>query len=57
MTNKLNLRMRYNASGDLNTYAAEMSLTIKRDLKLELVKEEPGPLEVLKRRTAQINTY
>lgn len=39
MTNILNLRMRYNASQDLNTYAAEMPLIIKRDLKLELVKE------------------
>lgn len=38
MTNILNLRMRYNSSRDFKTYAAEMPMTIKRILKLELIK-------------------
>jgi hypothetical protein len=38
MTNILNLRMRYNSSQDLTTYAVEMPVTIKRILKLELIK-------------------
>ena len=38
MTNHLNLRMRYNASKDLKTYAIEMPITIKRTLQLELIK-------------------
>lgn len=39
MTNALNLRMRYNTSKDLKSYAVEMPITIKRDLKLELLDE------------------
>ncbi len=38
MTNLLNLRMRYNCSRDLKTYVVEMPMTIKRVVKLELVK-------------------
>jgi hypothetical protein len=38
MTNLLTLKMRYNASPDLKTYAIEMPMTIKRTLKLELLK-------------------
>lgn len=37
MVNTLNLRMRYNSSPDLKTYAVEMPVTIKRIVKLELV--------------------
>jgi hypothetical protein len=37
MINSLTLRMRYNSSRDLKTYAVEMPITIKRILKLELV--------------------
>jgi hypothetical protein len=37
MTNILNLRMRYNCSRDLKTYAVEMPIAIKRILKLELI--------------------
>ncbi|WP_205509592.1 hypothetical protein [Longitalea arenae] len=37
MDNLLNLRMRYNASPDLKTYAVEMPVTIKRSLRLELL--------------------
>lgn len=39
MNNVLNLRMRYNASKDLSAFALEMPVTIRRDLKLELLKE------------------
>jgi len=39
MTNFLNLRMRYNASKDLKTYAAEIPFTITRNLKLELLAQ------------------
>jgi hypothetical protein len=39
MENILTLRMRYNASQDLKTYAVEMPVKIKRVLKLEMVKE------------------
>jgi hypothetical protein len=39
MENILTLRMRYNASQDLKTYAVEMPVKIKRNLKLELLKE------------------
>jgi hypothetical protein len=38
MTNLLTLRMRYNASQDLKTYTVEMPVTIRRTLKLELLK-------------------
>jgi hypothetical protein len=38
MNNLLTLRMRYNASPDLNAYAIEMPVTIRRILKLELLK-------------------
>lgn len=37
MINILNLRMRYNSSEDLKTYAVEMPVTIRRNLKLELL--------------------
>jgi hypothetical protein len=39
MTNVLNLRMRINASADLQTYAVEIPYKILRNLKLELIKE------------------
>lgn len=39
MENTLNLQMRYNASKDLQTYAVQMPVKIKRVLKLELIKE------------------
>ncbi|MEP6677161.1 MAG: hypothetical protein ABJA78_18515 [Ferruginibacter sp.] len=38
MSNFLTLKMRYNASPDLKTYAIEMPVTIKRILTLELLK-------------------
>lgn len=38
MTNLLTLKMRYNASSDLKTYAIEMPMTIRRTVKLELLK-------------------
>ena len=38
MENVLELRMRYNSSPDLKTYEGEIPLTIRRSLKLELVK-------------------
>ena len=38
MTNILNLKMRYNATQDLKEYAVELPITIKRTLKLELLK-------------------
>jgi len=38
MINLLNLRMRYNATADLKSYDAEIPLTIKRVLHLELLK-------------------
>lgn len=38
MNNVLTLRMRYNASPDLKSYAVEMPMTIRRVLKLELIK-------------------
>jgi hypothetical protein len=38
MVNTLNLRMRYNASSDLQQYDAEIPLLIKRVVKLELIK-------------------
>jgi hypothetical protein len=38
MINRLNLRMRYNSSPDLKTYDAEIPLTIRRVLHLELFK-------------------
>jgi hypothetical protein len=38
MINVLNLRMRYNCSADLSTYDGEIPLTIKRVLRLELLK-------------------
>ena len=38
MINLLNLKLRYNASQDLKTYAVEMPITIKRIIKLELLK-------------------
>jgi hypothetical protein len=38
MTNNLTLRMRYNASQDLKTYAVEMPVTVKRLLELELLQ-------------------
>jgi len=38
MTNTLHLRMRYNASADLRSYAVEMPINISRKLKLELIK-------------------
>lgn len=37
MINELALRMRYNASKDLKTYAVEMPVTIKRSLQLKLL--------------------
>lgn len=39
MTNELALRMRYNSTKDLTAYAVEMPVSIKRKVKLELVKE------------------
>ena len=39
MENTLNLQMRYNSSKDLQTYAVQMPVKIKRVLKLELIKE------------------
>ncbi|MCS3798028.1 hypothetical protein [Niastella sp. OAS944] len=39
MENTLNLQMRYNASKDLQSYAIQLPVKIKRHLKLELVKE------------------
>jgi hypothetical protein len=39
MENTLSLRMRYNTTPDLKTYVAEMPVTIKRVLHLELLKE------------------
>lgn len=39
MTNVLDLRMRYNSSKDLKDYAVEMPISIKRKLKLELLKK------------------
>ncbi len=39
MSNVLTLRMRYNSSKDLKTYDAELPVTIKRNLKLELLTE------------------
>jgi len=39
MTNELALRMRYNSTKDLTTYAVEMPVSIKRKVKLELMKE------------------
>jgi len=39
MTNFLKLRMRYNVSKDLKTYAAEIPFTITRNLKLELLAQ------------------
>lgn len=38
MTNILNLKMRYNSTQDLKTYAVELPITIKRILKLELIQ-------------------
>ncbi|MDP4264215.1 MAG: hypothetical protein Q8941_16925 [Bacteroidota bacterium] len=38
MINQLSLRMRYNSSEDLKTYEAEIPLTIRRVLHLELLK-------------------
>jgi len=38
MTNTLHLRMRYNSSADLRSYAVEMPINISRKLKLELIK-------------------
>jgi hypothetical protein len=38
MHNTLTLRLRYDAAPDLSSYAIEMPITIKRNLKLELVK-------------------
>jgi hypothetical protein len=38
MNNMLTLRMRYNSSQDLKTYAIEMPVTIKRIIKLELIE-------------------
>jgi hypothetical protein len=38
MINTLNLRMRYNSSADLQTYDAELPVTIKRVVKLELIR-------------------
>ncbi|HLG40622.1 MAG TPA: hypothetical protein VI461_13180, partial [Chitinophagaceae bacterium] len=38
MVNLLNLRMRYNSAEDLKTYDAEIPLTIRRVLHLELIK-------------------
>lgn len=38
MDNRLKLRMRYNASPDLKTYDVEMPVTLRRNLKLELLK-------------------
>lgn len=38
MTNNLQLRMRFNSAPDLSTYDAEIPLTIKRVLDLQLVK-------------------
>lgn len=39
MENILNLQMRYNATRDLQSYAMQMPVKIKRVLKLELIKE------------------
>jgi hypothetical protein len=39
MENALNLQMRYNASKDLQSYAVQLPVKIKRSLKLELIKE------------------
>lgn len=39
MENNLNLQMRYNSSKDLQSYAVQMPVKIKRVLKLELIKE------------------
>ena len=39
MENTLNLQMRYNSSKDLQSYAVQMPVKIKRVLKLELIKE------------------
>jgi len=39
MTNILSLRMRYDSSPDLKSYAVEMPIAIKRVVKLELLKE------------------
>lgn len=39
MENTLNLQMRYNSSKDLQTYAVQMPVKIKRVLKLQLIKE------------------
>jgi len=39
MENTLNLQMRYNSSKDLQSYAMQMPVKIKRVLKLELIKE------------------
>lgn len=39
MENTLNLQMRYNSSKDLQSYAVQIPVKIKRNLKLELVKE------------------
>ncbi|WP_207513953.1 hypothetical protein [Longitalea luteola] len=38
MDNVLNLRMRYNSTPDLKSYAVEMPVTIKRSLRLELLR-------------------
>ncbi len=38
MINRLNLKMRYNASPDLKTHEAELPITIRRALTLELLK-------------------
>jgi hypothetical protein len=39
MENTLNLQMRYNSSKDLQSYAVQIPVKIKRVLKLELIKE------------------
>ncbi|HUP13047.1 MAG TPA: hypothetical protein VM187_12560 [Niastella sp.] len=39
MENTLNLQMRYNSTKNLQSYAVQMPITIKRSLKLELMKE------------------
>lgn len=40
MTNTLKLQMRFNCTADLKSYAAEIPVVIKRELKLEKIKKE-----------------
>jgi len=47
MDNQLTLKMRYNATPDLKTYAAEIPLTIRRTLQLELVKQQFSTMQQL----------